>query len=298
MGPTMQAPVVAGRRLGFRPSREKSVDEVQDQSFRGTSFAASRSLPASASVMGSLGTALDQGRLGTCAENAAFKAIWLDHVQQYMSQGSMTLQEAQRRARLGSRLFGYYFARAYESATDADVGTMPRDLFRSLNKFGFTYEDGKLEDGAWPYSDSIGPSSDFGSVSGPPFTLQPSREAIERAFDQKSPFAYHRIDSTGAQRVADCKKALASGKAICIGSNVSYAMTSLAFDPTVPMDPPVGKPIAGGHMWLLGGYNGDDFESLNSWGEDDHARFMISADYLTWRSTSDLWIVSHAPRFD
>lgn len=297
MGTTMQAPVVAGRRLGFRPSREKSVDEVQDQSFRATSFASTRSLPSSASVMSSLGTALDQGRLGTCAENAAFKAIWLDHVQQYVASG-MALLDAQKRARLGSRLFGYYFARAYDAVTDVDAGTTPRNLFRSLNKFGFTFEDGKLEDGAWPYSDSLGPSSAFGSVSGPPFTLQPSREAIELAFDQKSPLAYHRIDSQGAQRVDDCKKAIASGKAICIGSNVSYAMTSLAFDPTVPMDPPVGKPIAGGHMWLLGAYKGDDFESLNSWGEDDHTRFMISADYVTWRSTSDLWIVSHAPRFD
>lgn len=295
-----EAPLVGGRRLGFRPSCDKGIDETPDYSYRAMSASLRPSLPRSASVMSLLGGALDQGRIGTCAENAAFKAIWLDHVQQCVALG-MSVQAAQQRARLGSRLFGYYFARAYESATGSDVGTMPRNLFRALNKFGFPPEDGKIEEGAWPYSDALAPSASFKSLAGPPFTLQPNRESIELARDQKSPkseFVYHRIDTSGHQRIEDCKRAIATGKAVCIGSDVSYDMTALKFDPTVPMDPPTGKPIAGGHMWVLGAFDeGDNFTGLNSWGEDDHARFKISAEYVTWRRTSDLWVVSHVPRF-
>lgn len=225
-------------------------------------------IPPSASNRELVVDVLDQGALGSCVANSILQAV----------RGSQVRQGAVA-PKLGSRLFGYWVSRAYHHATDVDDGTYLRTFFQGLNQFGFCPES------VYPYDVAR-------------YAAMPPSAAFRAGFDQHAPTVYKRIQSANAARVADIKRALAAGYLVTFGTLVSedFARNQLG---DAPLSAPIGKTIAGGHALCAVGYDGDDFEVVNSWSEDWGARgyCTMAADYLTWAETTDLWIVQEAPAY-
>ena len=211
---------------------------------------------------------LDQGPLNSCVANAVLQAVRASQIKQGASN-----------APLGSRLFAYWFSRAYHSATHEDLGTYLRTCFQALNKFGFPPES------VWPYETSR-------------WSRMPGMSAVSAAFDQRSPTVYRRIYDDGARRIDAIKRALGAGFLVAFGTNVSNDFVTNR-NTADPIDPPRGLSIAGGHAMCVVGFDGDRFDVVNSWGtrwgNDGFCTF--TADYLAWSDTRDLWIVENAPVF-
>lgn len=270
------------RGFGHVPDPAKLVDESPDHDFAALSLAAA---PRSASLRPFVVSILDQGRLGSCVANAGFQAIRISHVRQ-AANGSPVIAAAimtQKPPELGSRLWGYYFARAIHHMTAFDSGTHLRSFFQAINAIGFPPES------AWPYSDDKGGDR-------PTFTRQPKTNAFRLAADQRAPTVYRRIFSEGGARLEDVKLAIANGFAVCFGVDVTEDFADDLIDPTKPLGPPNG-PIAGGHAMAAVGYDGDVFEIVNSWGDEwgDGGFFLASGEFL--EAARDLWTVEHSPLF-
>lgn len=250
------------RRLGWRPDPPKAAGQKPDL------LAAARlglaPPPARASARHLVLDVLDQGGLSSCVANAGFQAVRASHV----LQGALWPP-------LGSRLMGYYLARAYEGPVVVDAGTYIRDFFRALNRFGYAPET------AWSYNQDA-------------VNIAPGTDAFRLAFDQKAPTEYFRV---GADRLTECKRAVAAGHLVVFGTPI--AEDFFGDDGKTPILPPEGKKIAGGHAMCLAGYDEDGFDVVNSWGVEwgkgGWCRFSNA--YVEWEGTQDLWICQSAPRF-
>jgi C1A family cysteine protease len=262
------------RGLGWKQDRPESLWHPPDRSARvklGTSLP-----PTAASVRKFVTSILDQGPLGSCTCNAVAQALHVSAV----AQGHDNPPYA-------SRLFAYYLARAYDHDTASDNGTYLRNVFMALVKFGFPPES------AWPYSSDQGANARF--------RLKPSAEAFREAYDQRHPTEYLRIDSQGAERITDIKRAIAAGDAVVFGTAVSedFCSNNLGQGPLAPLPPPLKQTIAGNHALCIAEYDHDSFGIVNSWGEGFGAKgwCTFSADYLAWERSNDFWIVRLAPPF-
>lgn len=253
------------RSLGWQADPRKRPNEVPDKDASGL-LGATTPLPKSASCRDLIVSVLDQGSLSSCVANATMQAIRASHVKQ-----------GAKSPKLGSRLFAYFNSRLYDGHTGRDQGTYIRTCFQSLNKFGFPNEE------AWPYNEAQ-------------VNRVPKTAAYHAAFDQRSPTEYHRIYSSGDERIAEIKRAIAERYCVVFGTPVSndFCNNNLGDG---PIDPPIGKAIAGGHAMCVVGYNGDTFTIVNSWGTNwgQSGYCEFSADYLSWWQTADLWICQRAP---
>ncbi len=252
--------------LGWLPDRPKAPGEAPDHD--ALPLLAAAPVPPAASNRRLIVDVLDQGQLGSCVANAIMQAVRASHV----AQGVMA-------PRLGSRLYSYWWSRAYEHTTKNDAGTYLRDFFRGLNKGGFCPES------KWPYDVKR-------------FAEMPPSAAFRAAFDQHSPTVYKVINTGSYQRLPVIKAAVAAGYLVCFGTLVSEAFVNDPL-PAAPLPPPEGQAIVGGHALCVVGYDGDVFEVLNSWGagwgEGGYCRF--SGDYMAWGQTQDLWLVAKAPEY-
>lgn len=255
------------RGLGYKRDPAKQPGEKPDRDARTKLRAAP--VPRSADNR-RLVEIIDQLGIGSCVENAVKQAVRMSHI----------LQGA-RNPPFASRLFGYYLDRARTHETAEDSGTFIRLAFENQNKFGFCPES------VWPYVDD-----------GETFKRMPSPAAFRAAYDQCQPTEYLKIFDTGADRVLAVKRAIAAGHGVAFGTLVSdkFCAGDLGLG---PVPPPVGESIAGGHAMTLVGYDGDVFDVANSWGEGwgDQGFWKMSADYLKWSETDDLWICQAAPLF-
>lgn len=270
------------RGLGYRPDLPKLAHQRRDIDFSETPMLSATPLPPAVNRRDLIVDILDQGDLGSCVANAGFQAIRASHVRQGVANPV-----------LGSRLWGYYLARAAHHETQIDGGTYLRSFFEVLNKLGFPPEE------VWPYSDSKLPAMlriDWLELQegDAPFTQMPSTEAFDQAIDQRAPTIYRRISSEGYERVLDVKRAIANGYLPVFGCRVGQSFVTGEFNPALPLSPPRADDV-GGHAMLAVGYDGDRFEICNSWGEgfgiDGYV--LHSADYVVeWQ---DIWTVEHAP---
>lgn len=255
-------------RLGYLPDPRKLLHEEPD--WDAIDVLGSDAVVEQASTRHLIVDVLNQGGLGSCVANAIFQAIRASHVRQ----GVVS-------PKLGSRLFGYFFSRAFHHMTGHDSGTHLRTFCQALNKFGFPAEE------SWPYDDG-----------GESFKRVPSSKVVRLAYDQKSPTSYRRIYESGYERIEAIKRAIKAEHLVCFGTDVSEAFAQ-GNDGVTPIDPPTSEPIAGGHAMCVTDFRGDDFGILNSWGagygQDGYVRF--TADYLAWNQTRDLWVIEHSPSF-
>lgn len=266
------------RGLGYRPDPVDTNDHDALKAIR-------TSTPPLSKPRSIFTRTLDQGGLGSCTCNAAAQAIRAAELCALVGAG-MSIEDAQAAVEFMSRLFPYYFARAISHETQMDSGTFIRFVFQVLNTFGFCSES------MWSYSDD--------AVK---FAKMPSSAAVRAAYDQclaasgDAVVHYARIASTGNARVNDVKRALADEHLVVFGVQVTEAFCSdMTANGGKPLAPP--KPadkIAGGHAMVWGGYDGDAFDTLNSWGAGfgDGGWFKMSAEYIV--AASDLWIVQRAP---
>jgi C1A family cysteine protease len=218
---------------------------------------------------------LDQGQLGSCVANATAQAC----------RASMVRQGAVEPP-LGSRLWLYWLARAYDHDTNHDDGTYGHNAFMALVEHGLPPEY------FWPYSDDSSP--------GALFTKMPGWSAMQAAFDQSavSQPRYFRIFETGVARVEAVRQAISQGHCVVFGTSVSEQFCSQ--DPGGQIiQPPVSLPIAGGHELLLAEYDQASFGVVNSWsgswGQAGWCRF--SPEYIEWDQSSDFWICDTTPTF-
>jgi C1A family cysteine protease len=218
-------------------------------------------------------TILNQLNLGSCVTNAGAQGI-----------RAALVKAGDMRAKLLSRLFAYYYARAISPGnTSVDSGTQIRCFFDVIARIGYCPEE------AWPYDITK-------------FTKMPGSEALRAAFDQKTSVGYYRIFSTGKQRVSDICTAVAGGHTVVFGTQVG-----MDFMTWRPGDPALLPPSRseGGHALLVAGYAPGPseasivFDICNSWGPDygDGGYCTMADDYLAWDETADLWIVENTPIF-
>lgn len=266
------APVAHGRKLAWVPDR-LVLSEVPDY-LRADRLLAAEPVPAVSANGDLVLDVLNQGGLGSCVGNGTNQAARAEMIRT----GAKTPP-------LGSRLWTYYLARAYDHETAYDYGTQIHHAFAALARYGLPPEE------IWPYSDDDAP--------GALFSRMPSPDAWRAAFDAKLGLRAHRIMSAGRSRVDDVKRALGQRRLVVFGTAVSYEFCSGAFDPAVPLPPPVDLPIAGGHCMAVVDHVGDSFRVVNSWSEDwgNGGFWQMSADYLSWVETNDLWVFDSIPKF-
>lgn len=271
MIPASSAPVVHGRKLSHVPDKLDARDHLAAPRLR-----AAPPPPRAASCRDLVRAILDQFKAGSCTANTVAYNV--------MAAMLLALPADAPAPPFLSRRFAYWVARAYDHATGLDDGAQIRNVIAGILEYGFCPEE------AWPYSD------DFFQI-----TKTPSWGAFRAAIDRRMGGSYERIDSTGAARVDDVKRAIAARHLVSFGTAVSDDFCSNNFDPNRPLAPPREGNIAGLHALTLAEYDGDDtFRGPNSWGPGWGAGgwWTMSPEYLTDLRTTDLWVIRLAPKFD
>lgn len=223
----------------------------------------------------------DQGSAPYCVGNG-----WAGAVRDCVQRNGNASPQA------GSRLWLMYFMHAIEGDISGFDGAIVGDGAEVLERLGLPPET------VLPYTDA-NPN---------PSMTKPSAEAVREAFDQKAPFDYGRIMSTGTARVDDVLRALSTagrgGKPcpVVFGSNVSNAFASNQLPPGFLVDTPDPSDIDGGHCERIvravfdpGVEGGVKFRVVNSWSKDwgDGGMWWMTPKYLMDAGTSDLWFCDY-----
>jgi C1A family cysteine protease len=256
--------------LGYIPDPPKATDWPFKATFLGAA-------PVAASLSAHIVSVLNQGSLGSCVAQAGFQAIRM----RQLLQGAAAPP-------LGSRLFGYWFARAVNHMTKVDSGTHIRSFFEVLNTFGFPAE------AFWPYVDA-----DTGADTDP-FRMRPPTAAIHAAYDFRSPTVYRRV-AAGRDAPNAVRRAIAAGFPVVFGCDVGRDFVKgNVEDWGHPIYPPLMDDVMGGHAMTIVGYDDSKgvrggFDVLNSWGRKWglDGRCWFSADYVA--EARDIWVVERAP---
>ncbi|MBN2196388.1 MAG: C1 family peptidase [Polyangiaceae bacterium] len=199
--------------------------------------------PVSASLRGHVDAVLDQGPTQSCVAHAWAQALTIgDRI------------DGQSLPTLASVLFLYFNSRAWHDEEEIDAGTYLRTCAQGLVRFG------RAPDRLWPF--------DVARVN-----TRPSWKAYRAAFDLRGPRGYYRIANGD---LASVRRALAAGKPVVFGMAVEAAFVDDR-GPLVIGD--AQGPAIGGHAMCVVGYNGDNFEIVNSWGTG-------------WRNGGFAWLTS------
>lgn len=265
----MNTAIVNGRVLNHRPDSWKTIQASRDAGpllrAKAAPFVAGLALPYIISI-------LNQLSLGSCTGHGAaynFRAA--------MARAGVTDPA------LVSRLWLYWWGRAFDHDTNVDDGAQVGNVFLGAEMYGLCPE------AVWPY--------DVSAFKGPP-----PPECWRAGFDFLP--QGHRINSTGDQLIEDITAALGQGRFVTFGSAVSNEYCSNAFDATVPLQAPTGADIAGLHCQnVIDREPSGAFRILNQWGEDwggPVAQFtggsaLFSEDFLLDGNSGDFRIVDLVP---
>lgn len=188
------------------------------------------------------------------------------------------VRNGERSPLLPAALALVYFTHALEGDVNAFEGAYISDTFQVVEQLGFPPET------AWPYDDS--PDGNY--------RVRPPQDVLRLSFDQIN-LSCRRILSTGEQREHDVAAALAAGKPVVFGTNVTskFASNELPSDFTVDV-PKDGEEMAGGHALIYTGRRADGrFRVLNEWSDQwgDRGYCWHTPAMVRWQSTRELWAV-------
>ncbi len=183
-----------------------------------------------------------------------------------------------RSGEIVSRLFNYYITRhRIENTGDGDNGGTLRGATQSLVKFGSPAES------EWPYD-----TSQFDVA--PPANIITEAEADEI-------LVYSTLDPAGttpAQRLTNCKTALAAGHPFVFGTPLFANIETPQAARGGPVTVPRGQDPIGGHAILAVGYDDkkQSFIVRNSWGAGwgIHGYFYLGYGYWTQGLARDCWV--------
>lgn len=211
--------------------------------------------PPAASLRANVDTVLDQGPTQSCVAHAWVQALRIgDHIDKRQS------------PELASRLFVYFNARAMHGGEHQDAGTYLRTCAQGLVRFGRPGEH------LWPF--------DVRHVND-----RPSWKSYRAAYDWRGPRGYYRIASGDLNAV---RVAVAAGKPVVFGMDVDMAF--LADDGALVIGPAEGAPV-GGHAMCVVGYDGENFEIVNSWGTAWRDQGFARLTAARMETATDLWAV-------
>lgn len=247
-------------KFGWRPdepdSRDKSFAEIEPKlsSIAVLSYASVTNyytIPATTPIS-------SQGRLGSCAANAACDAFELlrgDGVQL-------------------SRLFAYWNARRSHGDECLDEGTYNRSVFQSFSTLGVCLES------TYPYVESE-------------VNVRPTLAAYEDAYDHRIT-GYYRI-AKAPTLLYDVETAVRANHPVVFGTQVGQAFVDYAGEDVIWHHP--SRPI-GGHSMVIDGvwnrFGRTDYRVRSSWSEQwgMGGYAWLSADYITDPWSDDFWVAT------
>lgn len=254
------------RRLGYLP------DELDTRDLAADELLAARGFPKEASLDQWLPIVRDQGRTNSCVAQALAAAIDIRELRAGLPDDPV------------SRLFLYWNSRAQHGAQRRDRGTYIRSACKALQNLGAPPED------LFPFR-----TNPISVARMPPFG------AYRGAFKRKVTGAgYYRLVETGEPRLDAIRSAIAGGFPVVFGTGVSGEF--LRSSGTANIHPPSAVDVIGGHAMVVVGYqdgsNGLRFRVLNSWGFGwrDGGLAWLTAEYMAWNQTRDLWIIEGWPQ--
>jgi hypothetical protein len=177
---------------------------------------------------------LDQGASEACLEHAAVQ----EHRVTRIVQGNA-------HPRWASKRLLWQQCRQYEGTWPQNVGSYSDTLIDAAQLLGFAAED------EWPWA-----ASDFATAA--------PRELDRDEFDQRNPDA---ADWAAIDVLADVTRILSAGYVVRIAAEVSEEFCDNTLDWTRPVDL-MDTNIAGSHAMCVIGFDGTNFDVLNSWGAD------------------------------
>ena len=233
--------------------------------------------PADSADCSDLVQILDQGPIGSCSANAIAQ----------MLRAAMLFDGAPITTDFPARLWLYTLALATEGQLGRDVGTHNATVMDEAAKYGFPKES------HWPYDPAT-------------FGQKPSVECDRSAYDQREQVrvAFHQITETGSARLTVIRQANTAGKLVVFGTAVDPDEIC-NYNPGTVLDVPKPGKATAGHAMCVCGYEPDPetglwiFKIANSWGTGygDKGFLWMTAKYMAWDETADLWVVSKVPRF-
>jgi hypothetical protein len=204
----------------------------------------------------------DQGNTQSCVAQAVVKALEIKRCMRYGNEAHVDLSRRQI----------WYLSREMMNPprNREDSGTYISFACDVLRRFG------------------VAPEADFPWNTD--YDQSPTWKSMRKAYLHRIT-AYRRITSEGAQRVEDCKAALAAGEPIVFGTAVGnnwfdYKAGAIIY-PTDPND------TDGHHATTLEGWNGQYFLDENSWGNnwglDGYC--MLHPDVIASDTSHDFWTI-------
>lgn len=202
-----------------------------------------------------------QGNLRACSANVTADALEL-------------LMGVRGQVTQLSRLFIYFNARTYHSATDKDGGTYLRMAFEAIKRLGVCKED------LWPYVEAN-------------VNLRPPLNCYREANAHKVT-GFYRINATGTARADAVEAAIRGDHPVTFGTQIGAEFEGYAGKSDAAFEPP-SKPT-GRHAMLLCGVRRRsgkrEFMVRNSWGEDWglNGYAWLSEPYIASDTSRDLWV--------
>lgn len=240
------------RGLGYVPDPPDSRDLELD-----VLGLAGSGLPVAHSLLSHCGPVLDQGGTNSCVAQSIAQAIRTEQ-----------RADGDDDAQLISRLALYFDARAQHGAELRDAGTYIRAAFKALARLGAPPE------AAWPWNVRR-------------INRSPSFSARWAAHDFRGVRGYYRIYDRGADRLHAIRSAIASNRPVVAGWAIDADFTRDAGPHVIGAQ---GKTV-GRHAMALVGYDGDQFELVNSWGTGwrNGGFARVTSEFVL--ASEDVWVV-------
>lgn len=256
------------------PDPPKAADESPD--WDAAPWLGEDPIPISASARELIVSVLSQGSAPSCVAHAVAQMIRAEHVRQ----GHVD-------APLLSRMWAWVLSRAMHGAMLDWSGTYIRTMLDMFTRLGFPQEK------FWPYLfDDVGDK--------PRWQVMPGGNAFRMAHDQSKLIEFRRLKGSGYERVDLVKRAIARGRCVAFGTQVTREFCRGNYSDNHVCDPPTaGESIAGGHALLAAEFEHDVFMGPNSWDDDWwlDGWFRMSAEYIASPLSRDFWIVEQLPVF-